>query len=373
LLTGAAVGIGAAYNVTRGALGFDPSNVLIARLLLPNKPYDDKIKRLQFIDTVLDRMRAVPAVQLAGVTSAPPYGKMNTVRPFYPEGATLLPAEVKNVDLRRVTPDYLRSVRIPLVRGRELAESDVESTNQVAVVSQTLAQRYWPGVDPLQQRFRLAENGPWMTVVGVVGDVTHDWFLNQRNNPTVYRPATQDPPYNLTFVVRSAGDPMSLAGDLRRAIDAADPNQPIRELLSMQEMLDQSAAGLHYGAKMLSTIGGIALLLALMGIYSLMSYLASRRTQEIGVRMAFGATRRDVVGLTLRQAARITIAGLVVGIGLSIALSQAMQALMFGAVTANLMLPFGLAALLAAAALGASYLPARRAAALDPTVALRAE
>jgi putative ABC transport system permease protein len=373
LLTGAAVGIGAAYNVTRGALGFDPSNVLIARLLLPNKPYDDKTKRLQFIETVLDRMRAVPAVQLAGVTSAPPYGKMNTVRPFYPEGATLLPAEVKNVDLRRVTSDYLRSVRIPLVRGRELAESDVESTNQVAVVSQTLAQRYWPGVDPLQQRFRLAENGPWMTVVGVVGDVTHDWFLNQRNNPTVYRPATQDPPYNLTFVVRSAGDPMSLAGDLRRAIDAADPNQPIRELLSMQEMLDQSAAGLHYGAKMLSTIGGIALLLALMGIYSLMSYLASRRTQEIGVRMAFGATRRDVVGLTLRQAARITIAGLVVGIGLSIALSQAMQALMFGAVTANLMLPFGLAALLAAAALGASYLPARRAAALDPTVALRAE
>lgn len=196
--------------------------------------------------------------------------------------------------------------------------------------------------------------------------------MDQRN-PTVYRPANQDPPYNLSLVVRSAGDPLSLAGDLRRAIGTADPSQPIRELLSMQEMIDNKATGLYYAAKTLSAIGGIALLLALMGIYSLMSYLASRRTQEIGVRMAFGATRGDVVRLTLRQAARITIAGLIAGLALAYALSAAMQALMFGAVASNAWLPLAIAALLATAALAASYLPARRAAGLDPTAALRAE
>ncbi len=372
LLTGAALAVSAAYRATRGSLGFDPSNVLIARLLLPNKPYDDKTKRLQFIETVLERMRAVPAVQVASVTSAPPYGSMNTVRPFYPEGATLLPADVKQVELRRVSPQYLDAVRIPLLRGRALLDSDLESTEQVAVVSQLLADRYWPGADPLQRRFRLAEDGPWLTVVGVVGDVMQDWFLNQRS-PTVYRPANQDPPYNVAVVVRAAGDPLSLATDLRRAIGTADANQPIRQLLSMRQMVDERASGLYYAARTLGTIGAVALLLALMGIYSLMSYLASRRTQEIGVRMAFGATWGDVVRLTLRQAATITIAGIVVGLGLAYALSAAMQAVMFGAVISNALLPPALAGLLATAAIGASYLPARRAAALDPTVALRAE
>jgi putative ABC transport system permease protein len=291
---------------------------------------------------------------------------------LYPEGVTLQPAEVRNVDVRRVTPEYLEVMRIPLLKGRGLLESDVESTDQVALVSQQLAERYWPGADALLQRFRLADNGPWITVVGVVGDVTHDWFLNQRN-PTVYRAVRQDPPYNVSVMVRTAGDPMSLAGDLRRAIGAADPNQPIRELLSMQELVDIRASGLRYAARTLSVIGGIALLLALMGIYSLMSYLASRRTQEIGVRMAFGATRGDVVRLTLRQAATITSVGLLAGLGLAYALSAAMQAVMFGAVVSNVLLPLALATVLAIAALGASYLPARRAARLDPTVALRSE
>lgn len=172
LLTGSALTIAAAYKATRGALGFDPSNVLVARLLLPNNPYDDKTKRIQFTDTVMARMRAVPAVRTAGVTSAPPYGGQNTRRPFYPEGVTLQQAEVRNVDLRRVATQYLEAVRIPLLRGRGLLDSDLESTEPVALVSQTLAKRYWPDGDPLQRRFRFADTGPWITVVGIVGDVT---------------------------------------------------------------------------------------------------------------------------------------------------------------------------------------------------------
>lgn len=372
LLTGSGLAIGAAYRATRGTLGFDASQVLTARLVLPNNPYDDKVKRTQLLETVLRRLKAVPAVQEAGATSALPYGHQNVRRSFYPEGVTLLPAEAKYVDLRRITPNYLDVMRVPLLQGRPFSTTDTDATQAVALVSRNLAERYWPGADPLQRRFRFAENDPWLTVVGVVGDVQHDWFLDQRN-PTVYRPAEQEPPYNVAFVVRTAGDPVSLAGDLRRAITAADPNQPIRELMTMQEVVDEGATGLHYAAQTLSVIGGIALLLALMGIYSLMSYLASRRTQEIGVRMAFGATRGDVVRLTLRQAAGITIAGLVAGVALAFGLSWAMQSLMFGAVTSSLSLPFALAALLAVAALAASYLPARRAAGLDPTVALRAE
>jgi putative ABC transport system permease protein len=271
-----------------------------------------------------------------------------------------------------VTPHYLDTLRIPVMAGRPLTDQDRSDTRPVALVSRSLVDRYWPGADPLGRRFRLAETGEWIEVVGVVGDVTQDWFMQQRN-PTVYRPVTQQPPYSVNILVRTAGDPLSLAGDLRRSIARVDPNQPIRELVTMRQLVDDRAVGLSFAAKTLTIMGLVALFLALMGIYSLMAYLANRRTQEIGVRLAFGATSWDVVRLTVGQAGRITLAGVAVGALLATAVGWAMQAVMFGAVSASVGLTASLAVVLAIAALAASYLPARRAARLDPTVALRAE
>jgi hypothetical protein len=271
-----------------------------------------------------------------------------------------------------VTPGYLDAFRIPVLAGRPLTDQDRRDTRPVALVSRSLADRYWPGVDPLGRRFRFAETGEWIEVVGVTGDVTQDWFRKERN-PTVYRPLEQQPPYNVNILVRTVGDPLSLTGDVRRAVAAADSHQPIRQLLTMRQLVDERTTGLSYAAKTLTVIGVVALFLALMGIYSLMAYLAKRRTQEIGVRLAFGATRWDVMRLTIGQAGRVTLAGLIAGGLLATFVGRVMQSLMFGAVSTSVGLTAGLAAGLAVAALAASYLPARRAALLDPTEALRAE
>jgi putative ABC transport system permease protein len=373
LLTASGLSIAAAHDATRGAhLGFDAENVLVARLLLPNTPYDDVARRRQFVDDVLGGLSAIPAVQVAGVSSAIPAGSQSSSRPFYPEGVSVRPSDVRRADLRIVTPHYLDTLRIPIIAGRPLTDQDHSGTRPVALVSRSLVDRYWPGADPLGRRFRLAETGEWIEVVGVVGDVTQDWFMQQRN-PTVYRPVTQQPPYNLNILVRTVGDPASLAGDLRRSIVRVDPNQPIRELVTMRQLVDDRAVGLSFAAKTLTIMGLVALFLALMGIYSLMAYLANRRTQEIGVRLAFGATSWDVVRLTVGQAGRITLVGVAVGALLATAVGWAMQAVMFGAVSASVGLTASLAVVLAMAALAASYLPARRAATLDPTMALRAE
>lgn len=372
LLTGAALAIGATYHATRGPLGFDSANVLVARLVLPMRPYAEDWRRTQFIDTVLDRLAAVPAVRTAAAISALPYGSQTLQRPLYPEGRTLRPEDVQSVDLRRATPGYFDVLRIPLLQGRALRSSDGPASEAVALVSRSLADRYWPGADPLNRRVRLAEDGPWITVVGVVGDVVHDWYLSQRN-PTIYRPAAQEPPYIVNLVARTAGDPLATATDLRRAIAAADPAQPVRELLTMSQVVDQRAAGLRFAADTLGVMGAVSLVLALVGIYSLMSYSISRRTREMGVRMAFGATPADVARLSLRQAAVIAGVGTAAGLAPAIAIGRGMQALMSGAVAASPLVPLALAVALGAAALAASYAPARRAARQDPTVALRSE
>lgn len=241
-----------------------------------------------------------------------------------------------------------------------------------------MAAKYWPGADPIGRRLRIrygplrASTGPWLTVVGVSGDIIQDWF-NRRNVPTMYRPFAQAPQNYFGIAARTAGDPMAVAGGIRQALLRIDPAQPVFEMAAMRQVLHERMIGLQYLSAIMTVFGTLALSLAAVGLYAVISYLVAQRRHEIGLRIALGATRRDVMRLTVGQALRLTLVGGAIGLALSIALSRVMESALLGIATSDARVGGGFAAILIGAALLAGYLPARRAAAIDPMIALRAE
>ena len=369
LLFASTLALTAANKTVNGVLGFDKHNVLVGQLILPARTYTDAEKRRRLVTSVIDSVRAIPAVTEIGVTSHIPAGFNNASRRFYPEGVVLTESEARFAAFRRITPGYFGALRIPLQRGRLFDDSDREASTPVAIVSASLARRYWGQGDPIGKRFRLAADGDLITVVGVSGDVVHNWFVRQPD--AVYRPIAQDAPFTVAFALRTVGDPAALAGDLRRAIAVADPDQPISSLNPLEQLVEERAAGFVFIANALGVVGAIALVLSVMGIYSLMAFVTTQRTQEIGVRMALGAGRWQVIRATTRRAVGITMAGSIAGAVLAAALGRVMQSLLAGLVTTDALQLMGLVVVLAAAALLAVYLPARRAARIDPMTALR--
>ena len=234
-----------------------------------------------------------------------------------------------------------------------------------------MARTYWPNEDPIGRRLRIP-NGPWLTVVGIAGDVIHDWF-NRRNTPALYQPFPQAPSDFFCLLLRTAGNPSSVAPDARRALLAVDHEQPVFEVMTMRQALKERTIGLQYLAAVMTVFAAIALLLATVGLYAVIAYLVAQRRHEIGVRIALGASKRDVVRLTTGQTLRLTLAGAAIGLLLSIALSRLMEAGVLGIATSDARIFLVFSAILIAAALLAGYLPARRAAAIDPMVALRVE
>jgi putative ABC transport system permease protein len=209
-------------------------------------------------------------------------------------------------------------------------------------------------------------------VVGVAGDIVQDWF-GRRSFPTVYRPYPQAPTGNVVFVTRTAGDPQSLVIAAKHAVTAVDSVQPVFDVMSMRQMLHERTIGLQYVAAIMVVFGGLALILAVVGVYSVMAFLISQRTHEIGVRIALGATRRDVFRLTIGQTSRLTAIGVTIGLALSMGLGRFLESSLVGAIPNDLRLQAALAMVIVAAALLAGYIPARRAAGIDPIIALRSE
>jgi putative ABC transport system permease protein len=369
VLFGSGLMLSAADRATTD-LGFDKNNLLVAEVALPERSYQSPEARRRFITTVLDSMTAIPAVTESAFTTNVPYGSSNTDRPIWAEGQEVREGEERRASYRRISLQFFSALRIPLKAGRPFSDADRSDSPPVAIISAGLAETQWPGQDPIGRRFKIAADGPWITVVGVSGDVVHDWFF-RRTDRTIYRPYAQELPFRVVFTMRTVGDPMALAGDLRRAVAKADPDLPIASLSSMVSLIQTRVAGLSFIASSLAVIALIAFVLALMGVYSLMAYVTSQRTQEIGVRMALGASWWQVVRLTTTQALRITVAGTIVGAALAFGLGRVMQSILLGIVTTSLLQLAGLVAVLATAALLAAYLPARRAAKLDPTNALR--
>jgi putative ABC transport system permease protein len=242
----------------------------------------------------------------------------------------------------------------------------------VAVISGSLARKYWPDEDPLGRRLRTAPNEPWITVVGVADDVIHDWF-NRRNYPTLYRPMRQSPAGSLGLAVRATVDPVSISTASRAAVRAVDPSQPVFEVLTMRRLLEERTLGLQYLGGIMLVFGLIALILAAVGVYGVIANMVAQRTQEIGVRMALGATSGDVVRMTIRETSTLIGAGVGIGLILSVAVSRLVERGLLGLTRGDAGLTVAIAGTLIVVALAAAYIPARRAAAIDPSVALRAE
>lgn len=374
LVVASALIVAAVNRAAYGATGFDRSNLITARLTLPEGPYADKQRRRQFIADVEARLRATPSVTHAATVARLPYSGLAANRPLFVEGQVADDeTSPRMADLQRASPEYFETLRIPLLRGRALTVGDGAGAPPTALISQRLADDYFAGQDPIGRRLRLAKDGEWMTVVGVVGDIVQD-LLPRRANPTVYRPLAQDPTLTLAFVARTRdGDPMRVGADVQRAVAAADSDQPIEQIASMEEVIRARVSGIGYFARIITVMSGIALALALTGMYSLMAYLAARRTKEIGLRVALGATHRQVIWLTASRAGRIALGGGIVGAALAIGLGRVMQSALFGLISPSPLVVAAAVVMLGGVTLAAGFLPARRAASQDPWLALRTE
>jgi putative ABC transport system permease protein len=275
--------------------------------------------------------------------------------------------------VRFISPSYFRTMQIPLLAGREFTNADTVETPPAIIVNQTLARRFWPSGNPIGGRIAMvAANGRVAEIVGVVGNVKSE-RIEGEDWPTIYYPYAQSPPFAMAVAVRTSGPPLSLASAVTREIHAIDPDQPVAEVRTMQDVVEQAIAGSRFNTVVLGVFAAIAFALASVGIYGVMSYDVSQRTKEIGIRIALGAQKRDVLKLIVGQGARLAAWGIAAGLLAAFGLTRLMSSLLFGVKAADANTFAAISLLLGAVALAASYLPSRRAMALDPVNALRHE
>ena len=351
--------------------GFDANNVLTLRIDLARKKYDAPEKAANFFEQLETRLNGLPGVEPVGfVTELPLSGQLNDL-PFTVEGRP--PVAVNDAfgaDFRRVNQNYFSTFRIPLLRGRNFTEQEVRQGANVVIVSQQLVDAVFPKEEALGKRLISVIGKEPYEIIGIVGDIRHNSLGNQPA-PAMYFPTRQVGGTNV--VIRTQGDPLSIVSGVRKEVNALDRDQPIAAIRPMTEWLATSVAAPRYRTTLLALFAALAMILAATGIYGVMSYSVAQRTHEIGVRMALGARRLDVLKLVVRQGMLLTLIGVVLGLGGAFALTRVMSTLLFG-VTAKDPVTFGaVAALLLAVAFIACFVPARRATKVDPLVALRYE
>jgi putative ABC transport system permease protein len=266
-------------------------------------------------------------------------------------------------------------MQIRLREGREITDADADSTLPVAVISNSLARRYFPGEKPLGKKLQIGsatDDAPWLTIVGIVDDVRYSW-IEKDDVPTIYRSYRQGPPHYVSIVMRTTGDPLAIVPAVRSQIAAVDPDLPLFNIKAMDKVIGESIVGIAYVAAMMGVLGIIALVLASVGVYGVMSYAVTERTNEFGVRMAMGASANDIQKLVLGKGTFLTLIGMGIGLPLAYGLARAVSSLLFGVKATDPMVFIGLPVTLVAVAMVASYLPARRAVRVDPIIALRYE
>ncbi len=379
LLTGAGLMVQAFVHVRSLDPGFRPENVLTARTSLPSPRYDEVARRNAFYEQVLTRVAALPGVVSAGYTSYLPLTNRGGTAGFTIEGRPPLRAgEILDANFREVSADYLKTMGIALRGGRFLEARDGATTERVVVVNEAFTRQFLPGEDALGKRIALGRGDDleWMRIVGIVGDVKQ-MGLERAGRAEMYVPYTQVNAHDFysprDLAVRTAGEPMALAGAVREAIWEVDGLQAVANVRTLESILDHELAPRSTQANLLGAFAVLALILASLGLYGVLSYTVAQRRREIGIRMALGARAGKVVGMVVAQGLVLTAAGIALGLVGAVALTRALASLLYGVSASDPLTLLGVAAALVIVAFLASYLPARRAARVDPMVALRSE
>jgi putative ABC transport system permease protein len=374
LLIGAGLLIKSFIRLMEVKPGFDPRNVLTMNVILPPR-YEKPSDMTNFYRTAIERFQNVPGVRAAGAVFGLPLGDMGVNGDFTIEGKPPLEAGVTASKLV-VSTGYFRTMGIPLMNGRFFTETDTDKSAPVVIISENMAEMFWPGEDPIGKRLQPGfRSKPMCTVAGVVGNVHQNGFA-KKAPMAIYMPDSQAPVFLLSaaaFVVRTEGFPQSLAGTFRRELQEIDKELPLYDVRSMEELVSNSLSEPRFNMLLLAVFAGLALALASIGIYGVMAYSVAERTREIGIRMAMGAQAEDVVRLVLKQGTALISIGLAFGLAASFALTRVISTFLFGVSATDPVTFAGIAVLLGVVALVACYIPARRATRVDPIVALRYE
>ena len=372
LLIGSGLMVKGFHALTGSEQTYAPQGMLTFEVSLPPARYADASARARFYRQALDRLSTMPGVDSASIFDTFPLSNNGTsYTAMEVEGKPGTSYDV----IQHISPNFLRTIHVPILSGREFSDKDRDGAAPVAIVSEKLARNHWPNGDVLGKQIRIGTptaKGQWLTVVGIASDVLYDW-TDRTPEETIYVPYAQQPRQTLLMSVRSSIDSDHLAKDVQAEVAAVDPEIPIFEVMTLKDAIHESLIGLAFIATIMSGLGVIALVIALVGIYGVMSYAVAERTHEIGVRMSLGAQRSSVLWMVSRQGLLITAAGLAAGFPLSIALAKLFASIVFGASAVDAATFIYIPVLLGAVAICAAIIPARRATQVDPMIALRHE
>lgn len=372
--------------------GFDPHNVLRVELSLPGKRYPRPEQSKAFFEQLIERIKVLPGVEVAGATTQTPLGPGDNWSFFSIEGRPPAPpGQASNAAMRSVTNDYFRAMRVPLRKGRFFTDADARIALPVMrwfdqqpypehyndpqaapalIINETMARMFFPNEEPLGQRIRIVSS-PWLTITGVVGDVRHSG-LDRRPNPEMYLSNLQEPKGSLAVMVRTSSDPSMLASAVREQVTALDQSLPM-SITTMDQVFAESVGGPRFNMLLLGVFAALALGLAVVGVFGVINYSVAQRTREIGVRIALGAKRGDIFKLVVGQGMILALAGVAIGLGGALALTRLISKLLYGVTPTDPVTFLGVSVVLTSVALLASYIPARRAMKVDPMIALRCE
>jgi putative ABC transport system permease protein len=355
--------------------GFNPENLITMNLVLPGAKYTDDAARRTFYEDLLKRVAAVPGVQSASIVNFLPLAGANASNSFLVEGLPEpAPGQENEGRYRVCSPGYFQTMGISLLKGRTFTDQDKAGAPRVIIINETLARTYWPNQDPLGKRMRYTgplDQNPWMTVVGVVQDVKHD--LNIPVTSDYYVPHAQDPWQSMVLVAKTSIEPAAMAAPIRQQVWAIDRDQPVFDVKTMREVRAGSITLYSFSSVMLSIFAGIALLLSAVGIYGVMAFAVTQRTHEFGIRMALGASGRDVLKLVVRNGMLLAVTGVGLGLAGAWGLTRFLSSMLVGVSAMDLLTLSAVSGGLLLVALLACYIPARRATKVDPLVALRYE
>jgi predicted permease len=358
--------------------GFNPRDVTTFELTLTGRHYAEPLAVLEAYRQLWQRLSTIPGVTAAGGVSALPLSQMMAWGPITVEGRTSAPGEAfVNADIRVAAGDYFEAMQIPFVAGRRFDAHDTRDKPRVIVVDEALTEALWPGQDPLGKRVRSGgfdanATTPWLTVVGVVGRIKQD-RLDGESRIALYHPHTQYPTRAMNVTLRGKAGTVSLAAAVRDEVRGLDPELPVYGLSTMTERVDASLARRRFSMLLLSLFAGLALTLGTIGTYGVMAYRVSQGTRELGIRLALGASPRRLLGFVLGEGMAVALLGVAAGLGAALAFARAMRSLLFGVSAGDPFTFLSVPSVLLLAALAACYLPARRAAAVDPATSLRSE